>query len=94
MVFSGDELQKMLEGTMKVQVACRKCGHRFTFEEGGGAAIDQGIRAKVVMCPKCRSIYETNVTPRGVTLLADVTERYPQAGGTAEGGKQKWRFWK
>jgi hypothetical protein len=31
------------------------------------------------MCPSCQSIYEVDVTPHGVTLVADVTANYPQA---------------
>ena len=51
----------------------------------------QGIHAKVVMCPKCHSAFETDVTARGVTLLADVTSRYPQAGKPKA---KKFRFWR
>ena len=75
---SGDDLEKMLSGTMATGIACRSCGSRFTFEEGGTAAINAGIHGKV-MCPKCHAVFDADVTPRGVTLGNDVTSRYPQA---------------
>lgn len=75
---SGDDLQRMLEGTMGNKILCRKCGKEFTFEEGAQHAMKNGITAKVVICPKCNSVYDVNVAPRGATLLDEVTHKYAQ----------------
>ena len=79
------DLDKMLESTMKTTGSCRKCGTPISFEEGTGGAMDLGIRDQVVMCPKCSAIYDVNVTPRGVELRSDVTDRY--AAQLAAAGK-------
>lgn len=98
MIFSGDDIEKMLEGTMRTKSACRTCGTGFSFQEGVGYANKNGITDKVVMCPKCNSVYEVNVTPRGVTLLDDVTHRYSQIARKETTGdttpKKWWQFWK
>lgn len=76
---SGDEFERtILQPAIKTELACWKCGSTFTFEDGGTTAINKGIHGKV-MCPNCQSIYEVDVTPHGVTLVADVTANYPQA---------------
>ena len=85
MVMFGGNLEKMLESTVKATGSCRKCGTPISFEEGTGGAMDLGIRDQVVMCPKCSAIYDVNVTPRGVELRSDVTDRY--AAQLAAAGK-------
>jgi hypothetical protein len=70
---SGDDLARLL---MSHQASCRKCGTSIEFQEGASLAMDAGIHAKVVMCKKCRSIYEVQISPRGMQLMADVTSRY------------------
>lgn len=76
MVFSDDDLRKMMEGTMQARTACRKCGTPFTMEEGAGCAGNHGITDKVLVCPNCLAAYEVAVTPTELTLLDDVTARY------------------
>lgn len=72
----GGNLERMLENTMQTPVSCRKCGTKFTFQAGLHCALDNGIEDKVLMCKKCGSVYEADVTPYGVTLCADVTSQY------------------
>lgn len=76
MVFSGDDMERILGRTMQTKSTCRKCAASFSFEEGGSCALKNGIHEKVVVCPKCHTVYEVAVTPSGVTLLDDVTARY------------------
>jgi hydrogenase maturation factor HypF (carbamoyltransferase family) len=61
MIFSGDDLGKMLNRTMETKISCRKCSATFTFEDGANYAVENGIIDKVVMCPKCHSVYEVTV---------------------------------
>jgi hypothetical protein len=82
----GDDFAEML---LQTNSSCRKCGVMFSFEEGVSCARRNGITSKVVMCPKCHSVYEVNVAPRGMTLLADVTGRYAVRQATSNGGSSK-----
>lgn len=98
MAISGDDLQRMLEGTMNAEFSCRSCQETFTFEAGGSRAMDSGITDKVVMCPKCGAVYEVSLTPREAKLLDDVTSRYGGRARTSskQGAQEKrrWQFWK
>lgn len=76
LIGSGDDLAKML---MRMTASCRRCGQEIAFEEGAQLAMANGIKAKVVMCRKCRSIFEVDINPTGLTLRADVTKRYAKA---------------
>ena len=76
MLYSGDDLEKMLERTMCTSAPCRKCGEMIVFQDGASAAMKLGIRANVVQCSKCNTIYKVDVTPRGMSLLDDVTSQY------------------
>ncbi len=75
MIGFGDELGERL---MRVGANCRSCGRSFTFEEGGRCSRSNGIGDQVVVCPHCFTCYELNLTPSAMTLLTDVTQRYPQ----------------
>lgn len=91
MIVSGDDVQRMLEGTAQTKVSCRSCGEAFTFEQGVLGAGQRGINEKVVMCPKCNSVYEVKVTPGEVTLLADVTSRY---ASQLQAGSKRTKWWR
>ena len=90
---SGDDLQRMLEGTMKQKISCRKCGQGFSFEAGSQWASKNGIRDKVVACPNCNSVYEVDVSRAGVKLLEDVSSRYAEhlASSSAIAAEQQRR---
>jgi hypothetical protein len=100
-MYVGD-FKKMLDESSKSQLSCRNCGKKFTLQAGYFCAFDHGIREQVVVCPQCHSAYGVDVTPRGVTLLADVTERYwqqlpaprPKTAPKTAAGKKWWQFWK
>ena len=75
-IIIGDDIDKMMKRTFETKLTCRKCGKAFTFEEGASLGKKSGIMDKVVMCPKCHSVYDVDVTFRGITLLGDATDRY------------------
>jgi len=77
MLMDGDALGKHL---MQLAAACRKCGAVIEFQEGAALAIDKGIHDQVVMCKDCQAVYTVNITPRALTLVTDVTQKYfPEA---------------
>ena len=82
---SGDDLAKML---MRMTASCRKCGQEITFEEGSQFAMANGIKAKVVMCRKCRSVFEVDINPTGLIIRADVTSRYARAAQRSRPAKR------
>jgi hypothetical protein len=64
----GFDMESILDQTVATGIKCPRCGKNFSFEEGVHCALDNGKRGKVVTCPKCRSVYEADVTSRGITL--------------------------
>ena len=55
---------------------CPKCGAPITFMGGMKTARDAGIQHNVLMCSKCRSVFEVDVTIGGFTFTGDVTAKY------------------
>jgi len=62
--------------TVRTLITCAICSHDFSFEEGEHLTTDRGIQEQVVLCPRCESIFEVDVTPQGITLGANVTLKY------------------
>jgi uncharacterized Zn finger protein len=99
----GNDLGEML---MKVKGTCPKCGAIMSFEEAANLAKKNGISDNVVMCEQCRSVYTIDLTPRALSFIADVTQRYTHLQKTAaktqvsntssQQAKEKkwWQFWK
>jgi hypothetical protein len=78
-IFDGDELARRLLAT---SATCRACGSGITVEAGQGLAIDRGIqRSDIIICPKCSRAYTMRLVPGSLTLLDDVTDSFPPAGG-------------
>ena len=69
----GNDLGEML---MQMRASCLKCGRVMTFQDGATLAKNNGISDQVVMCGKCSSVYTISINPGGMTLLADVTDKY------------------
>jgi NAD-dependent SIR2 family protein deacetylase len=83
------------EKLMKMKASCRKCEREMTFEDGLNCARDNGINSEVVMCKKCCSVYKTEITFSGMTLLDDVTNLYSvQVANCQQASKKWWQFWK
>lgn len=70
--FGNDFMEKMIQN----KATCRKCQKAFSFEQGGNHSRELGITDQVVTCPNCNTVYEINLTPSSLTLLADVSSRY------------------
>lgn len=69
----GDSL---MESLVKMGTKCRKCGSDIIFKDGVACAQEHGIRDNVVMCKKCKSVYEVDLTPSGMTLTTEVSNKY------------------
>jgi tetratricopeptide (TPR) repeat protein len=77
--FDGDDLVKNL---LSVSTNCRKCGARFSSEEGIKGAQARGIKkSDVIVCPQCFRIYKMRLVPGSLTLLENITWK-----------KTKWAF--
>jgi hypothetical protein len=63
----------------KTKDVCRKCGTVFSWEEGFLCADKLEIKATIVACPKCHSVYIPNIVSGSMSLGNDVTDQYPQA---------------
>ncbi len=59
--------------TVRTIITCATCSHGFSFEEGEHLAAVRGIEEKIVVCPKCDSIFAVERTPEGITIAANVT---------------------
>ena len=70
--FGNDFMEKMIQN----KATCRNCQKAFSFEQGGNHSKKIGINDQVVTCPNCNTVYEINLTPTSLTLLADVSSRY------------------
>ncbi|MFH2107471.1 MAG: hypothetical protein ABII93_02275 [Chrysiogenia bacterium] len=75
-IFDGESLAQSLLATA---ANCRKCGSSISCEKGQGGAQERGIKeSNVVVCPKCSAIFTIRLVPGSLTLLEDVTEKYPK----------------
>jgi len=72
-VGGGDALADML---MNQQANCEKCGAVIKFESGAGLAKECGITDNVVMCAKCKSVFNVELVPGKMTLTQNVSDRY------------------
>ena len=72
MIGSGESLAKMLRNQ---SANCKKCNNLITFEDGVRYAQSKGINDKVVMCKKCMSVFEVELTP-AMILKQNVTSKY------------------
>lgn len=59
------------------KATCPCCGNQFTFRAGAELVREKGIHDNVVACGGCRHVYTCSLIPGRLTLLDDVTERYP-----------------
>ena len=71
-----EALKEKVSPAVRTLITCATCSHNFSFEEGEHLAGHRGIQEKVVLCPRCESIFEVDMTPEGVTIVANVTARY------------------
>jgi hypothetical protein len=55
---------------------CPKCGTLISFMDGLKTARNAGIEYNVLMCSKCLSVFEVNVTGNGYTFSKDVTSEF------------------
>ncbi|NLJ65226.1 MAG: hypothetical protein GX337_07540 [Christensenellaceae bacterium] len=80
---SGDSFREML---MKSKGVCPNCKTDLTFEEAAQLGRKHGISDNVVMCKGCNHVFEVNLVPGSMTLIKDVTSRYPQIKPAKKGG--------
>ena len=74
-IFDGESLAR---GLLATAANCRKCGSSISCEKGQGGA-QRGIKeSNVVVCPKCSAIFTMRLVPGKLTLIEDVTEKYPK----------------
>lgn len=69
----GKQISEML---MNMKASCPRCGTNITFEEGVRLAQKRGIKGLVVMCTRCQSVYTIELSPHGISFIADVTDKY------------------
>lgn len=62
---------------------CPECGQALTFSSAAQLAKSHGIQDNVVMCQKCNHAFEVNLVPGCMTLMQDVTAKYPQITAAA-----------
>jgi NAD-dependent SIR2 family protein deacetylase len=68
----GDDLANRL---ISASYQCPGCRQSFTFEEGANCKRERGIRDNVLVCPKCKSVYEVSFGSGGMILSAKVKLR-------------------
>lgn len=69
---------------------CPKCGASITFMGGLKTAREAGIQYNVLMCSKCRSVYEVDVALGGFIFSKDVTDDFAHKCAACDGhGKHK-----
>jgi NAD-dependent SIR2 family protein deacetylase len=72
-MFNGDSLGNML---LNQEAKCLKCGKSIVFEKGVNLARKNGIGDNVVMCSKCRSVWNVYLVPGKMMLTENVTDKY------------------
>ena len=80
---NGNNFRDML---MKTPGACPNCKASLTFGEAAQLAKSHNIQDNVVMCIKCRRVFEVNLAPGRMTVTRDVTANYPQVKPRKPGG--------
>lgn len=82
------------QALLDMRADCKQCGSSFSFEQGRDTSIAAGIAEEVVTCPKCRAVYQPELSPgRGLVLATELTPRYAAGMRHRERSQQQVALW-